>query len=218
MTTATAEAAPRTYTATVTGAQVFSFADLARRLNQAYGPDYDRQLHQDLADALFALVRLTPEPSDADGDAYLAAMRAGEVPNWGMDDLAIIETPGEWTARARARRAAAGPAWPGLAPDGAGRYDMPLTAAEILSFEALAARLARRDGDAPVVRHDLWSALQSFADLLPEPSGDDTARYLAAVRAGELPDWNTLPLTETTGEWAERTRARLAAEESEDSE
>ena len=215
MTATATEAGARTYTATVTGAQVFSLADLTRRLNQAYGPDEERHLHQDLADALFAFLRLTPEPSDADGDAYCLALDAGQVPNWGRDDAAVTETPAEWTARARARRAAGPAAWPGLAPDGAARYDMPLTAAQILGFEALAARLARRDGDAPVVRHDLWSALQAFADLLPEPAAEDTARYLAGVADGDLPDWNTLPLTETTAEWAERTRARLAAEEAE---
>jgi hypothetical protein len=144
-------------------------------------------------------------------------MDAGLVPNWGMDDTALTETPSEWAARARARRAAGPAGWPGLAADGAARYEMPLTAADILSFEALTARLARRDGGDLVVRHDLWAALQSFADLLPEPSEADVAGYLAAVADGELPGWNT-PLTETTGEWAARTRARLAAEESEATE
>jgi hypothetical protein len=209
--------AGRTYTATVTGAQVFSLADLVRRVNQAYGPGADRHLHQDLANALFAFVTLTPEPTDADGTAYCRALDLGTVPNWGMDDTALTETPAEWTARARARRADGPVTWPGLAADGTARYEITLTAADILSFEALVARLARRgrDGDDLVVRHDLWASLNDFVALLPEPSGADVAGYLAAVAGGELPDWNALPLTETSEEWAERTRARLAAEESE---
>jgi hypothetical protein len=218
--TATTEAGARTYTALATGAQIFCFADLVRRLVQAYGPDESAPLHQDMADGLFALVRLTPEPSDEDGDAYLAAGRAGQLPAyWSGDDLALTETPAEWTARARARRAAP-VTWPGLAPEGAARYEITLTAADILSFEALVARLARRgcDGDDLVVRHDLWASLNDFAALLPEPSEADTARYLADVDAGALPDWNALPLTETTAEWAARTLARLAAEESEGNE
>jgi hypothetical protein len=211
----TVPAAPAPYIALATGAQIFCFADLVRRLTQAYGPDEDRQLHQDIADGLFALVSLTPEPSDEDGDAYLAAGRAGQLPAyWSGDDLALTETPADWTERARARRASP-VTWPGLAPEGAARYEIPLTADSILSFEALTARLARRgrDGDDLVVRHDLWASLNDFAGLLPEPSEADTAGYLAAVAAGELPDWNALPLTETTAEWA--ARARLAAEESE---
>lgn len=214
MTVTATEAGPRAYTATVTGAQVFALADLVRRLNQAYGPDAERHLHQDLTDALFAFVGLTPEPSDADGDAYCLALDAGQLPRWGWDDNPVTDTPAEWTARARARRAAGTAAWPGSAADGTARYDMTLTAAQILGFEALAARLARRDGDAPVVRHDLWSALQAFADLLPEPSEGDVARYLADVAAGQLPDWSAVPLTETTAEWAARVHARLAAEKS----
>jgi hypothetical protein len=213
-------AAPGPYTALATGAQIFCFADLTRRLTQAYGPDEGRQLHQDMADGLFALVGLTPEPSDEDGDAYLAAGRAGQLPAyWSGDSLALTETPAEWTERARARRAAP-VTWPGLAPEGAARYEIPLTAADILSFETLVARLARRgrDGDDLVVRHDLWASLNDFAALLPEPSEDDVAGYLAAVGRGELPDWHALPLTETTAEWVERTRARRAAEEGEGSE
>jgi hypothetical protein len=213
LTTATTEATARTYTAMVTGAQVFSYADLARRLGQAYGADYDYQLHQDMVDVLFALLYLTPEPTEEDGDDYLSAMKDGQVPSWGRDDAPLTETPAEWTARARASRDAGPATWPGLAADGAARYAMPLSAAEILSFEALTARLARHhDGDALVVRHDLWTALQSFADLLPEPSEPDVADYLARVAAGELTDWNTVPLTETTEEWVARTRARRAAE------
>jgi hypothetical protein len=217
--TATTEAGARTYTALATGAQIFSFADLVRRLAQAYGPDEDRQLHQDMVDGLFAFVRLTPEPSDTDGDAYCLALDSGQLPRWGWDGLALTETPAEWTARARARRAAP-VTWPGLAPEGAARYEITLTADSILSFEALAARLARRgrDGDDLVVRHDLWSSLNGFAALLPEPSEADTARYLADVGSGALPDWNALPLTETTAKWAARTLARLAAEEGEGNE
>lgn len=210
----TAASAP--YTALATGAQIFCFADLVRRLTQAYGPDEGRQLHQDMADGLFALVALAPEPSDEDGDAYLAAGRDGQLPAyWSGDSLALTETPAQWTERARARRAAP-VTWPGLTPEGAVRYEIPLTADSILSFEALTARLARRgrDGDDLVVRHDLWASLNDFAALLPEPSEDDVAGYLAAVARGELPDWHALPLTETTAEWADRVRARAAAEES----
>lgn len=209
--TATTEAAAGTYTAAVTGAQVYSLADLHRRLTQAYGADAERHLHQDLADGLWAFVDLFPEPADSDADSYCDAKRAAQVPNWGTDDQPLTEAPAEWTARARARRASGPAAWPGLVPGGAARYDVPLTAAQILSFEALAARLARRDGDAPVVRHDLWAGLQAFADLLPEPSEGDVARYLSDVTAGLLPDWGTVPLTETTAEWAARGRDRRAA-------
>lgn len=84
--------AAATYKAEFTAAQIFGFADLVRRLNQAHSPDADRFLRTDLTDALFTFLNLLPEPSDEDGDAYLAAMRAGELPNWGMDDQPLTET------------------------------------------------------------------------------------------------------------------------------
>ncbi len=71
---------------------------------QAYGPDTNRALRQALVDALNEFVNLLPEPSDEDGDAYLAAMRAGDLPNWGMDDQPLTETTEEWAARVRATR------------------------------------------------------------------------------------------------------------------
>jgi anti-sigma regulatory factor (Ser/Thr protein kinase) len=99
-------ASPQAYTVEFTAAQIFGFADLVRRLGQAYGPDAGRSLRQDLVDALNAFVNLLPEPSDEDGDAYLAAMRAGELPNWGMDGQPLTETAEEWAARVRAQLAA----------------------------------------------------------------------------------------------------------------
>jgi hypothetical protein len=204
------------YTARLTGAQIFGFADLVRRLNQAYGPDTGSFLREDITGALWEIVRLTPEPSEVDSGAYCRAMNAGQVPNWGMDDLALTETTAQWTARACARRAAGPAVWPGLAPRGAAVYEVPLTAAQILGFEALACRLGiRRDGEEARLRHDLWAELQAFAGLLPEPSAADTAGYMAAVRDGELPDWaaDDRPLTETAGERAERICARRAARE-----
>ena len=219
MTVTTTEAAARTYTAIVTGAQVFSFADLVRRVAQAYGPDLERQLHQDYVDALFAFLRLTPEPSDEDGDGYLRAMKAGQVPNWGMDDQPIFCTDAEWAGQVSACRHDGPAAWPGLAPEGAALYEMTLTAAQIFGFGSLVTRLGiqtcRQDGDIRL-RHDLWEALQSFAELLPEPSDDDLDLYAAALAAGELVNWTgegQPPLTETTAEWAARVHARLAAEE-----
>lgn len=71
-----------TYAVAFTAAQIFGFADLVRRLGQVYGPDADRSLRQDLVDALNAFVNLLPEPSEQDGDAYLAAVRTGELPDW----------------------------------------------------------------------------------------------------------------------------------------
>src|SRR5262249_44404504 len=38
-----------------------------------------------------------------DGDAYLAVIRVGELPSWGMDDQPLTETAEEWAARVRAR-------------------------------------------------------------------------------------------------------------------
>ena len=96
------------YAVQLTAAQIFGFADLVRRLGQAYGPDTDRALRQDLVDALNEFVNLLPKPSDEDGDAYLAAMRAGDLPNWGVDDQPLTETTEEWAARVRATRAFAG--------------------------------------------------------------------------------------------------------------
>ncbi len=94
--------AASSYTAEFTAAQIFSFSDLVRRLGQAYGPDTERHLRQDLADALNGFAMLLPEPSDADGDVYLASVRAGDLPNWGMDDQPLTETTEEWAARVRA--------------------------------------------------------------------------------------------------------------------
>ena len=82
----------RTYTAELTGAQIFSFAELVRRLCRA---DVERPLRQDLAAALMAFEALLPEPSEEDGDAYLAAVQAGELPAWGMDLLPLAGTHAE---------------------------------------------------------------------------------------------------------------------------
>lgn len=97
-----------TYTVQMTGAQIFGFADLVRRLTAApAGPEdgeSPRYLRKDLADALWALVDLTPEPSDDDGDAYLSAVRTGQLPAWNRDGRPLTETTAERVARERACR------------------------------------------------------------------------------------------------------------------
>jgi hypothetical protein len=211
------------YTFTLTAGQIFSFADLVRRIAQAYGPDAGRHLHQDYVNALFAFVGLTPEPSDEDGTAYCRALDLGLVPKWGMDDQPLTCTTAEWVAQSRACRHDGPAAWPGLAPAGAATYEMTLTAAQIFDFAGLVGRLGiqvfPQDGDVRL-RHDLWEALQAFADLLPEPSDDNLDLYIAELHAGELTNWSAdgRPLTETTAEWAARVRAQLAAEVSEDAD
>ncbi|HEX3956619.1 MAG TPA: hypothetical protein VHZ03_08300 [Trebonia sp.] len=77
------------YTAELTADQIFNFADLVRRLNYIGEADYDNPLRQDIADALQAFMNLLPEPTDSDGDAYLAKMRAGEFVDWNADDKPI---------------------------------------------------------------------------------------------------------------------------------
>jgi hypothetical protein len=77
------ETAMAAYTAELTADQIFGFADLARRLSRADGPD--SPLRQDLADALNVFADLLPFPSDADGAAYLAAVHSGDLPNWAAD-------------------------------------------------------------------------------------------------------------------------------------
>lgn len=102
-----AGAAETTDAAAVTVAQVYGFADLVRRLAAARcDQDGDRLLRQDLADPLFAFAELLPEPSDEDGDAYLAAVGAGELPDWGMDDQPLTKTSAKRPARVRVRLAA----------------------------------------------------------------------------------------------------------------
>ena len=81
-----------TYAAEFSAAQILGFADLVRRLGQAYGPDAGHHLRQDLVDALSAFADLLPEPSDDDGDAYLAAVQAGELPNWSTDGQPLVQT------------------------------------------------------------------------------------------------------------------------------
>jgi hypothetical protein len=94
---------PRTYPVELTGAQIFGLADLVRRLGCARTPD-GAGLRQDLLDGLNTFLNLLPEPTEEDGDAYLAAMRAGDVPDWGMDDGPLTETTEEWAAKVRASR------------------------------------------------------------------------------------------------------------------
>jgi hypothetical protein len=96
---------PSTYPVELTGGQIFGLADLIRLLGQARTPD-GASLRQDLLDGLNEFQRLLPDPSDEDGDAYLAAMRAGQVPDWGMDGGPLTETAEEWAAKVRARREA----------------------------------------------------------------------------------------------------------------
>lgn len=101
-----AELAPvtaRTYPVELTAEQIFGFSDLVRRLTRAYGPDHGHPLRHDLAAALEAFAELLPEPSEADGDAYLDAMDAGTLPNWGADPLPLTETQAEYEAAIVAR-------------------------------------------------------------------------------------------------------------------
>jgi hypothetical protein len=193
--------------ATLTAWQVWNFADLVRRLAQAYGPDADRHLHMDLVDGLFAFLGELPEPDyeEAPGVDYCEALRAGRIPNWGMDLLAITST------------AAAPPqAFPAgcLAPAGVATCQARLTSSQVRGFRALIGRLAT-PGAGEALRQDLADGLAAFAALLPEPGDAGKAAYNAAVARGELPDWTAVPLTETTAEWAARVNARLAAQETE---
>ena len=95
----TSESASRTYPVELTGAQIFGLADLIRRLGAARTPD-GAGLRQDLLDALNAFQYLLPEPSDADIDPYLDAVKSGLLPNWGMDSGPLTETAAEWAAKA----------------------------------------------------------------------------------------------------------------------
>jgi hypothetical protein len=111
---AAAGSASAAYALTLTAGQIFSFADLVRRLGVGYyGQDGDSILRQELADALNAFVQLLPEPSGEDGSAYLNAMRAGEFPDWNGDRLPLTESPAEWAARVRRAQDAGDPPAPG---------------------------------------------------------------------------------------------------------
>lgn len=91
---------PGPYTVALTAGQIFSFAALVRRLGVVYYPqDGPSVLRRELVDALNEFVDLLPDPSEEDGDAYLAAMAAGQVPNWDGDLLPLTETGDELTAR-----------------------------------------------------------------------------------------------------------------------
>jgi hypothetical protein len=111
----TRDSSPAAYAVTLTADQVFGFADLVRRLTSRYSQDGDSTLRQELGDALYAFLNLLPEPSDEDGDAYLARVESGDLPKWGMDSLPLTETAAEWVARVRpATLAGAIAAWPAL--------------------------------------------------------------------------------------------------------
>lgn len=111
------ETMPRTYTVTLSADQIFGFADLVRRLGtHTMTQDGGSHLRTDLADALDGFASLLPEPDDADADAYLAAVKAGELRNWGMDAEPLTETPEEWRAKYDARQAAEAAAVPVPAP------------------------------------------------------------------------------------------------------
>lgn len=97
-------------------------------------------------------------------------------------------------------------------------YPVELTAHQIFGFSDLVRRLARAygpDGDQPL-RHDLASALEAFADLLPEPSEEDGEAYCNAMDNGSLPRWgmDPLPLTQPLAEYnaalAEAIKAQAA--------
>lgn len=90
----------RTYPVELTGAQIFGLSDLVRLLGSARTPDGEGGLRQELLDALNEFQRLLPEPSDDDIDAYLAAVRSGELPDWNAVALPLTETAAEWVARA----------------------------------------------------------------------------------------------------------------------
>jgi hypothetical protein len=207
------------YSFTLTAAQIFSFADLVRRLAQAYGPDASRRLNQDYVDALFAFLALTPEPGDEEVPAYCRALDLGLVPNWFADGQPLFCTTGEWAAQVSACRHDGPAAWPGLALAGAAAYAMTLTAKQIFDFTSLVFRLGiqacRQDTDSGVrLRHDLWEALQGFTDLLPQPSACGLDGYVAALRAGEVADWagDGRPLTESAGKRAVCGRGAKEAE------
>lgn len=88
------------YTVTLTANQIFTFAALERRLGVLYySQDGPSVLRMELAAALREFVELLPEPTEEDGEAYLSALDAGEVPNWDGDTLPLTETPDQRAAR-----------------------------------------------------------------------------------------------------------------------
>ena len=165
------------YTAELTAAQIFGFADLVRRLGQAYGPDASTvPCARTWFDALNSFVCLLPEPPEEDGDAYLAAVRAGQLPDWGMDDQPLTETPEERAATVRARLAAQG-------------QDAPPDAA-LTREEAAYAHLASFTGGERIViggrRHVLCDeAVVEYPQACPGDSGAlADACLVAAVTGG----------------------------------
>lgn len=96
------------YDVRMSGAQIYAFAALVRRLGWAPAvpaglPGADRQLRDDLHQALQQFVDLTPEPSDADAQTYLAAVAAGTIPGWEADDRPLTSTPVQLADAIRAR-------------------------------------------------------------------------------------------------------------------
>jgi hypothetical protein len=91
-------AAKATYAVELTADQIFGFSDLVRRLARAYGPDQENPLRHDLATTLEAFADLLPEPSEDDDDAYLAAVDAGTLPNWGSDPLPLTQPVAQYEA------------------------------------------------------------------------------------------------------------------------
>jgi hypothetical protein len=85
------------YKVRMSGAQIYALATLARWPRCAPAvpkemPRSDRQLREDLSEALEEIVNLTPEPSD-DAYAYLEAIRAGTLPDWDAGDRPLTSRP-----------------------------------------------------------------------------------------------------------------------------
>jgi len=95
-------------------------------------------------------------------------------------------------------------------------YAVELTGEQIFGFSDLVRRLARAYGpdlDNPM-RHDLATALEAFAALLPEPSEEDGEAYCDAMDNGGLPRWglDPLPLTQPHAEYNAALTAAIKAQ------
>lgn len=97
------------YEMRISGAQILAFADLVRRLTvDGYPQDNGSDpLRQELVNGLYAMLDLTPEPTDADGAAYLRAVDAGQLPDWQHDGLPRTEPVADWVARVHPEHAPA---------------------------------------------------------------------------------------------------------------
>lgn len=94
-------------------------------------------------------------------------------------------------------------------------YQVELTGDQVFGFSDLVRRLARAHGAdlGNPMRHDLATALEAFAGLLPEPSEEDGEAYCEAMDNGSLPRWgmDPLPLTQPRAEYEAAQSAAIKA-------